>query len=93
MNKKELSQMVSAAIEKSSGRAVSQTTINQVIEALLAVIQVSLQNGERVHVRGFGTFGSRSRKARQARNPKTGEVIEVPVKRVPVLKFGFKLID
>lgn len=91
MNKKELSQMVSAAIEKSSGRAVSQTTINQVIEALLAVIQVSLQNGERVHVRGFGTFGSRSRKARQARNPKTGEVIDVPSKRVPVLKFGFKL--
>lgn len=91
MNKKELSQMVSAAIEKSSGRAVSQTTITQVIEALMAVVQVSLQNDERVHVRGFGTFATRTRKARQARNPKTGALIEVPAKRVPVLRFGFKL--
>lgn len=91
MNKKELSQMVSAAIEKSTGRALPQTTVNQVIEALVAVIQVSLQNGERVHVRGFGTFSCKARQPRQARNPKTGEAIQVPAKRVPVLKFGFNL--
>jgi integration host factor subunit beta len=51
----------------------------------------SLAQGERVEIRNFGNFSLRKREARKARNPKTGEVVDVPAKRVPFFKAGKEL--
>ena len=63
---------------------------------LESIIQ-SLRDGEGVELRGFGSFRLRDRKARQGRNPRSGESIKVPPKRVAYFKLGkelrSKLID
>ena len=51
------------------------------------VIQ-SLAKDDKVELRGFGSFTTRKRKPRKGRNPKTGEVVQVPSKRVPFFKAG-----
>jgi len=67
------------------------------INSFLESIVKSLQDGEGVELRGFGSFRLRSRKAREARNPRSGEVVQVPPKRVVYFKLGkelrFKLLD
>lgn len=47
-----------------------------------------LAEGGRVELRGFGTFSTRERDARTGRNPRTGETVDVPAKRVPYFKPG-----
>jgi integration host factor subunit beta len=47
---------------------------------------LALANGENIEVRGFGTFKVRKRKTRMARNPRTGDSVEVPSRSVPVFK-------
>lgn len=51
---------------------------NSAIKALVKVIQDALKKGEVVSLSGLGSFRSKARKARQGRNPKTGEIIPVP---------------
>ncbi len=51
------------------------------------VIQ-ALENDEKVELRGFGSFTTRQRNPRKGRNPKTGELVNVPSKRVPFFKAG-----
>ena len=51
---------------------------NSAIKALVKVIQDALKSGEVVSLSGLGSFRSKARKARQGRNPKTGEIIPVP---------------
>ena len=57
-----------------------------VVEAFLASVQETLVRGEGIEVRGFGTFNVRHRKARRARNPRTGEPVEVPARSAPVFQ-------
>ena len=57
-----------------------------VIEAFLNALSNSLSQNDRIEIRGLGVFRNRSRKRRMARNPRTGEVIEVPERRVPTFK-------
>ena len=57
-----------------------------VINAILDTITGSLAKGGKVELRGFGSFYTKDRESRTARNPKTGEKVFVPAKRVP----GFK---
>ncbi len=52
------------------------------------IIPVTLRRGEKVVIPGFGSFTVRTRKARRARNPRTGETIQVPERRVPAFKAG-----
>ena len=47
--------------------------------------------GERIEIRGFGSFGVKERRARQGRNPKTGDVVEVDAKRIPFFRAGKEL--
>jgi integration host factor subunit beta len=54
-------------------------------------IKSALVKGERVEIRGFGNFKTRTREGRTARNPKTGETFEVPSKKVPHFKPGKEL--
>lgn len=51
----------------------------------------TLRGGERIEIRGFGSFIVKQRQAREGRNPKTGKVVSVPAKRVPFFKVGKEL--
>ena len=61
------------------------------IEAIIQSIIDALIEGDKVELRGFGSFRPRQRKKRIARNPKSGEIVNVPAKRVPVFKAGKEL--
>ena len=83
----------SALIEKISenveGLTKKQTEF--VVDTVFESIKNALAKGEKVEIRGFGNFKLRSRRARKARNPKTGESVEVPPKKVPYFKVGKEL--
>lgn len=64
-----------------------------VVQTILDSIVESLQGGEKVELRGFGSFKIRVRNARKGRNPKTGETVEVPEKKIPYFKPGKELKD
>ena len=59
-----------------------------VLESILDGMAESLARGEKVELRGFGSFRIRVRGPRTGRNPKTGESVEVPAKRIPHFKPG-----
>ena len=62
---------------------MTQKQTAQVVELLLASIVEALQAGDKVELRRFGSFRRRARRPRQDRNPKTGDVVEVPARVVP----------
>ena len=66
----------------------SKTDVSLVLAALTDSIIDSLAEGKKVSSLGFGSFEPRERSARQGLNPKTGESIKIPAKRVPVFKAG-----
>ena len=61
---------------------------DEVVEIILNAIIHSLQNNDRVELRGFGSFSVRIHLPKQGRNPRTGEMVAVPEKRVPFFKAG-----
>ena len=63
----------------------------QLVEIIFETIIDSLNNGEKIELRGFGSFRLRERDARQGRNPKTGESVDIPAKRVAYFKPGKEL--
>ena len=65
---------------------LTRTDVAVVVDSLLEVIKKSLESGHNIEIRGFGTFKIKLRKARKARNPRTGEVVPVPDRKVPVFK-------
>ncbi len=75
------------------GKADADLLVNTFLESIIA----SLRAGDGVELRGFGSFRLRDRRARQGRNPRSGESIQVPAKRVAFFKLGkelrSKLID
>jgi integration host factor subunit beta len=72
-------------LTRRDGEVIVETLFESVIEALKA--------NDKVEVRGFGSFRSRQRKPRTGRNPKTGESVAVPAKRVPYFKPSKELRD
>jgi len=62
-----------------------------VVETFLQSIIQALRRGEKVELRGFGSFRLRRRESRQGRNPKTGAQVDVPSKLVPYFKPGKEL--
>jgi len=62
--------------------------IEQVIDIFFDDIAKRLAEGGRIELRGFGAFSTRERNARTGRNPRTGETVDVPAKRVPYFKPG-----
>ncbi|MXO48921.1 integration host factor subunit beta [Erythrobacter vulgaris] len=62
--------------------------VEQVVDIFFEEISERLSEGGRVELRGFGAFSVRDRQARQGRNPRTGELVDVPAKRVPYFKPG-----
>jgi len=62
--------------------------IERVVDVFFDEIADKLARGGRVELRGFGAFSTREREARQGRNPRTGDAVSVPGKRVPYFKPG-----
>ena len=62
--------------------------VEQVLDTFFDEIGKRLAEGGRVELRGFGTFSTRLRNARVGRNPRTGDPVDVPSKRVPYFKPG-----
>jgi len=72
---------------------LSKRTAGEVIELVLDEIKSALQSGDKVQLIPFGSFVVRDRKAREGRNPKTGETIKIPARRVPAFSAGKALRD
>jgi len=62
-------------------------------ETIFDSVVRSLHVGDKIEIRGFGSFRTRQRKARVGRNPKTGERVEVPAKKIPFFKPSKELKD
>ena len=62
--------------------------VEQVVDLFFDEISQRLAEGGRVELRGFGTFSTRQRDARSGRNPRTGDSVSVPAKKVPYFKPG-----
>jgi len=65
------------------------TAMDQFLES----VSTALVDGKHFEIRGFGTFKVKHRKARMARNPRTGEAVPVPDRKVPVFKVSKELKD
>ena len=87
MNKTEL---VDALAKRSS---LTKVDSKKALDALLEAVQGALVKGDAVQLIGFGTFKVSARKARQGRNPRTGEVIKIAASKVPVFSAGSALKD
>ena len=90
MNKQELVEAVAKSLGKSKAEAA------KIVEALFApggVICSELKKGRKVQITGFGTFETRKRKAREGRNPQTGERIKIAASRFPAFHAGKALKD
>ncbi len=83
------SALIEKIVKSSEGLTRRQTEL--VVETIFDSIKEALVRGERVEIRGFGNFSLRSRRARRARNPKTGEAVDVAPKKVPYFKVGKEL--
>lgn len=68
-----------------------QRDVERVVATIFEEISGALGRGDRVELRGFGAFSVKSRDSRIGRNPRTGEAVEVPEKRVPFFKAGKEL--
>ena len=82
MNKSEL---ISVVAEKTG---MTKKDTEKVVNSVFEGISESLAKGDKVRIIGFGTFEVRERKAREGRNPATGEPITIPAAKVPVFKAG-----
>lgn len=82
MNKQ---QLIDAAADSAD---LSKSDVSRALDAVLETVTDALKAGDRVAITGFGTFEVRERAARTARNPRTGEEIDVPPSRAPAFKAG-----
>ena len=86
MRKRDLAQSLSLR-----RRGFSAAMTAQMTEQIFAAITRQLKSGGRVEIRHFGSFFLSERAARYARNPRTGDTIEIPAKRVPRFRPGRRL--
>jgi integration host factor subunit beta len=70
-------------------RKESETIVETIFDSIIG----SLQKGEKIEIRGFGSFRTRERRGRVGRNPKTGAKVEVPAKKIPFFKPSKELKD
>ncbi|SEH85200.1 integration host factor subunit beta [Paracoccus alkenifer] len=70
-----------------------QRDVERIVATVFEEIIGAMSRGERVELRGFGAFSVKQRQARQGRNPRTGETVQVEEKHVPFFKTGKLLRD
>ena len=83
------STLIARLAEQSRTLTISDAEIS--VALILNAITTALARGDRVEIRGFGSFSVNYRLPRNARNPKTGEQVRVPAKSVPHFKAGKEL--
>jgi integration host factor subunit beta len=86
MNKSDLVQFISEQI-----KTLSKKEVDLIVDTIFNKMTESLSHGERIEIRGFGSFEVRVREARQGRNPKSGQKVYVNTRRVPFFKVGKEL--
>lgn len=85
MTKAELVEKVSAKIN------LTKKDTERVVNIVFGSIIQALAQGDKVELRGFGSFRVRSRESRDGRNPRTGDTVQIPPKNVPFFKAGKEL--
>ncbi len=83
--------MTKSALVEATARKVknfSKKDIETIVDIIFNSMTESLRTGDKVEIRGFGSFKVKERRSRKGRNPKTGETINIPFKRVPFFKAG-----
>ena len=87
MTKADLIEEVSRVVE------MTRKESEVIVEAIFDSIVKSLRTGDKIEIRGFGSFRTRQRRGRIGRNPKTGAKVQVPPKRIPFFKPSKELKD
>jgi integration host factor subunit beta len=87
MTKADLIEEVSRVVEMTRKEA------EVIVEAIFDSIVKALRSGDKIEIRGFGSFRTRQRQPRVGRNPKTGTRVEVPAKKIPYFKPSKELKD
>src|SRR5881227_4509552 len=72
---------------------VTRRDSDVIVETIFDTIVRSLRAGDKIEIRGFGSFRTRQRNPRVGRNPKTGDRVEVPAKKIPFFKPSKELKD
>src|SRR5216683_3745816 len=87
--------MTKAELIEEGSRVVEMTRKDSevIVEAIFDSVVRSLRGGDKIEIRGFGTFRTRQRQARVGRNPRTGARVEVPAKKSPYFKPSKELKD
>ena len=80
------SELISKIISKNS--YLYHKDVYKIIDTLFNCVTNALKEGDRVELRGFGTFSTKLRNARIGRNPKTGDPVAIPQKKMPFFKMG-----
>ena len=73
--------------------ALFKKDASKIVDVFFDTISEAISKGERVELRGFGVFDVKKREARIARNPKNGEAVAVPAKKVPFFRMGKDMKD
>jgi len=84
------SQLIDAVAERGN---YTRKRAEQVVNAIFQAMEDALIRGDRIEIRGFGSFKTKHYAAYVGRNPKTGEPIDVPAKVLPIFKVGRALRD
>lgn len=71
--------------------ALTRSQVETLVNTIFDSIKEVLTGGDKIEIRGFGSFRIRRRQMREGRNPKTGEIVTVPPKKVPFFKAGKEL--
>ncbi|MBN8483589.1 MAG: integration host factor subunit beta [Sphingomonadaceae bacterium] len=80
------SELVAALARENPGLRMEE--VEKIVSTFFDEISAKLASGGRVELRGFGAFSTRERDPRKGRNPRTGETVDVPGKKVPYFKPG-----
>jgi integration host factor subunit beta len=86
MTKSDLVQTLSEKIS-----TLTKKECEVIVDTVFQNMRDALHKGEKIEIRGFGSFTVRVRRAKEGRNPKTGEKVSIPEKRIPFFKVGKEL--
>ena len=86
-----LADLIAAAQEKVAGPEVETKDVELAVKTIIEHMSQALSGGERIEIRGFGSFSLHYREPRKGRNPKTGEEIPISARRVVTFRPGQKL--
>ncbi len=78
-------------VNKVAESGITKKQAGAAVDAIIEAIKGALADGDKVNLVGFGSFSIRERVAREGRNPRTGQKLEIAAKKVPVFKAGKEL--